>query len=327
MQKLATVYGGSGFVGRYVVQRLARAGWRVRVAVRRPNEALFVRTYGVPGQVEPVLCNVRDDVSVRAAMEGAEAVVNCVGILVEQGRNTFDAIHHLAAGRIARLAAECGVSRLVHVSAIGADEHSRSAYARSKAQGERAVLEHFTSAMILRPSVIFGQEDEFFNRFARMAVISPVVPLVGGKTRFQPVYVDDVAHAAAKGALGEAEGGLHELGGPDTDTLRGLVRMMLEEIQRRRLVINLPFWMGKIMGWGLDMAQKISLGLFVNRILTRDQVENLRHDNIADPSLPGLEALGIRPTGMEAVLPDYLWVYRPGGQYAAIKASLKKLRA
>ena len=327
MQKLAVVYGGSGFVGRYVVQRLARAGWRVRVAVRRPNEALFVRTYGVPGQVEPVLCNVRDDASVQAAMAGAEAAVNCVGILVEEGRNSFDAVHHHAAERIARIAAESGVKRLVHLSAIGADEGARSAYARSKGLGERAVLGHFPLATILRPSVIFGQEDDFFNRFARMAVISPVVPLVGGQTRFQPVYVGDVAHAAAKGALGEAPGGIYELGGPDIDTLRGLVRMMLEEIQRRRLVINLPFWLGRIIAWVLDLGQKISLGLFVNRILTRDQVENLRHDNVANPDLPGLQALGIRPTGMEAVLPGYLWVYRPGGQYAAIKASMKKLRS
>ena len=326
MPELVTIYGGSGFVGRYIAQRMARAGWRVRVAVRRPNEALFVRTYGTVGQVEPVPCNIRDEASVRAAMRGADAVVNCVGILVETGRNSFEAVHHHGAERVARLAAEEGVRHLVHLSAIGADAESDSAYARSKGRGEAAVLARFPGAMILRPSVIFGPEDQFFNRFARMTVFSPVLFIVGGRSRMQPVHVDDVAQAAAIGARGAAGGGLYELGGPDRRTLRDLIGIMLREIRRRRLVVNLPFWLGGLIGGALDIAQAVTGGLFTNRILTRDQVRLLRHDNLANPDLPGLEALGITPTAMAAVLPDYLWVYRPSGQYAAIRESLRLLR-
>ena len=197
---VATVFGGSGFIGRYVTQRLARAGWRVRVAVRRPDEAYFVRPYGVVGQVEPVQANIRDDASTRRAVRGAAAVVNCVGILAESGKQSFEAVIAEGAGRIARLAAEEGVGRLVHVSAIGADPDSPSAYGRAKAQGEAAVRAAFPAAVILRPSIVFGTEDQFFNRFAAMARLSPVLPIVGPDTRFQPVYVDDIAAAAVLAA-------------------------------------------------------------------------------------------------------------------------------
>ena len=326
MSKLVTIFGGSGFVGRYIARRMAKQGWRVRVAVRRPNEALFVRPYGVVGQVEPILANIRDDASVAAAMAGADAVVNCVGVMSERGRNGFDAVQAEGAGRVARLAAAAGISQLVHLSAIGAGADSDSDYARTKAEGEAAVLDHFPAAVILRPSVIFGVEDGFFNRFAQMTKLGPVLPLVGGNTRFQPVYVDDVAAAAEAAVLGHAAPGIYELGGPDTDTLHGFVDLMLTVIRRRRLVLNLPFWVGSLMGFGFGVMQAMTLGLIHNSILTRDQVRLLRHDNVVAEGALGLADLGITPTDMEAVLDDYLWVYRPGGQYSDLAASGRNLR-
>jgi NADH dehydrogenase len=213
MTKLVTIFGGSGFVGRYITRRMAQAGWRVRVAVRRPNEAIFVKPYGTVGQVEPIGCNIRDDASVAAALSGADAVVNCVGILNEMGRNKFADVQAEGAARIARLATEHGVSNFVHISAIGADENGPSAYAVTKAQGEAAIQEHFPNAVILRPSIIFGSEDQFFNRFAQMAASLPVLPISGANSKFQPVYVDDVARAAVAGAMGQAPAGIYELGG------------------------------------------------------------------------------------------------------------------
>jgi len=326
MSKLVTIYGGSGFVGRYIARRMAKEGWRVRVAVRRPNEAMHVKPYGVVGQVEPVFCNIRDDASVRLVMKGADAVVNCVGILNELGRNKFDAVQHEGAERIARIAAEEGVEALVHLSAIGADLQSDSDYSKSKALGEEGVLQYFPNAMILRPSVIFGQEDQFFNRFAAMTRFGPVLPLIGGNTKFQPVYVDDVAQAAVKGVLGEAEPGVYELGGPDVNTLHALIDQMLGVIHRRRLVINKPFFVGSIIATVFDAIQAVTLGLISNGILTRDQLKNLRRDNVVSEGSKGFSDLGIQPTALEAVLPDYLWRFRPSGQYDAIKESAKNLR-
>lgn len=326
MSKLVTIYGGSGFVGRYIARRMAKEGWRVRVAVRRPNEAIFVKPYGVVGQVEPVLCNIRDDASVRLAMTGADAVINCVGILNRSGKNTFDSVQAEGAGRIARLAAQMGVGRVVHISAIGADKTSDSDYQRTKGEGEAAVLAAFPDAVILRPSIIFGAEDGFFNRFAAMARMSPILPIFGANTRFQPVHVDDVAQAAVKAATGQAAPGIYELGGPDVDTFRGLMGRMLTTIRRRRLVLGLPFFVGSIMGTVLDGVQAVTLGLFNNGLVTRDQVRNLKRDNVVAPGAAGLESLGIAPTALDAVLPEYLWRYRPSGQYAAIKESAKNLR-
>jgi uncharacterized protein YbjT (DUF2867 family) len=326
MSKLVTIFGGSGFVGRYVARRMAKEGWRVRVAVRRPNEALFVKPYGVPGQVEPVLCNIRDDASVRAVTKGADAVVNCVGILNRSGKNTFEAVQAEGAGRVARIAAAEGVGRLVHVSAIGADAASPSDYARSKAKGEAAVLAAFPGAVILRPSIMFGTEDGFFNRFAAMTRMGPILPVVGAETRFQVVYVDDVAQAAVKGVLGQAAPGMYELGGPEVDTFRGLMVRMLTVIKRRRAIVNVPFFVARIMAFGFDMVQAVTLGLIENKMITRDQVKNLAQDNVVSPEAKGFADLGITPTAMEAVLPEYLWRYRPSGQYAAIKESAKNLK-
>src|SRR6056297_334481 len=255
MSNLVTIYGGSGFVGRYIARRMAKAGWRVRVAVRRPNEAMHVKPYGVVGQVEPVFCNIRDDASVRTVMNGADAVVNCVGTFDRTGKNSFNAVQHQGAARIARIAAEEGVQRMVHISAIGADPESASVYAQTKAKGERAILQAMPDAVILRPSVIFGPEDAVFNRFAGMTRFSPVLPVVGAETRFQPVYVDDVAHAAELGVLGTATPGIYELGGPDVHSFRELMQQMLEVIRRRRLILNTPFWIAMIMGGVFDFLQ------------------------------------------------------------------------
>lgn len=325
MSKLVTIYGGSGFLGRYIARRMAKKGWRVRVAVRRPNEALFVKPYGAVGQLEPVFCNIRDDASVRAAMQGADAVVNCVGTFDKGGANNFEAVQAEGAGRIARLAAAEGVVALVHVSAIGADAESESDYARTKAKGEAAILASFPGAMILRPSVMFGQEDGFYNRFASMAQLGPVLPLFGGQTRFQPVYVDNVAEAAVAGIEGRASG-IYELGGPDVATFRDLMKGMLSVIHRRRLIVNLPFWLGAIMGSVLDFGSVITGRTISNRILTRDQVKSLKVDNIVAKGAKGLRDLGIAPTPASAIIPDYLWRFRPSGQYDAIKASAKNLR-
>ena len=326
MSKLVTIYGGSGFVGRYIARRMAKEGWRVRVAVRHPNEAIFVKPYGVVGQVEPLLCNIRDDASVRAVMQGADAVVNCVGILNEIGKNTFDDVQAEGAERIARIAAEEGIHRMVQLSAIGASADSSSAYARTKARGEEGVLRHQPEAVILRPSIIFGPEDQFFNRFAGMTRLGPVLPVVGAETRFQPVYVDDVAHAAVMGILGQAKPGIYELGGPDVRTFRELMAGMLEVIRRRRLIVNVPFWAAMVMGFGFDMLQRLTLGLIPNGMITRDQVRNLRKDNVVGDGVMTLEDLGITPTALEAVLPDYLWRFRPSGQYESIKESARNLR-
>ena len=326
MSKLVTIYGGSGFVGRYIARRMAKEGWRVRVAVRRPNEAMFVKPYGAVGQVEPILCNIRDEASVQAAMVGADAVVNCVGILAEDGKNKFDPVQHEGAERIARLAAAAGIDAMAHVSAIGADAESESAYAQSKALGEEGVLIHMPNAMILRPSVIFGPEDGFFNRFAGMARMGPVLPLVGGATEFQPVYVDDVAEAAVQGILGQAQG-VYELGGPEAKPLQSWIADMLSVIHRRRLVINLPFFVGRLMGFGFDLLQTLTVGLFSNSVLTRDQVKLLRKDNVVSADAKTLDDLGISATPASAILEDYLWRFRPSGQYDAIKESAKNLRA
>ena len=325
MSKLVTIYGGSGFLGRYIARRMAREGWRVRVAVRRPNEAMFVRPYGVVGQVEPVFCNIRDDYSVRLVMKGADAVVNCVGTFDKGGKNNFEAVQDEGATRIARIAAEEGVGSLVHISAIGADAASDSLYARSKAAGEAGILTHFPTAVILRPSVIFGQEDQFFNRFAAMSRLGPVLPVVGGRTRFQPVYVDDVAKAAAMGVLAQAKPGIYELGGPDVDSFRELMVQMLGIIRRRRLVLDIPLWLGRIMGRVFDAIQAVTLGL-VRGPVTLDQVRSLAKDNIVTGRTMTFGDLGITPTSLEAVLPEYLWRFRPSGQYEVMTESAKRLR-
>jgi NADH dehydrogenase len=326
MSKLVTIYGGSGFVGRYVAQRMAKAGWRVRVACRRPNEAMFVKPFGAVGQVEPVLCNVRDDASVAAVMQGADAVVNCVGIMGETKRNKFEGIQIEAAGRVARIAAEQGVESLVHLSSLGVDAESESTYLRTKAMGEEAILAHFPAATILRPSALFGAEDLFTNKFAFFSRLGPVFPLVGAHSKLQPVYVDDVA-AAVETAILQGATGVYELGGPEVLSIRAIVEKILGTVHRRKVLINKPFFAARILAGMLDFTQAASFGLVRNAVLTRDQVKMLRVDNVVSGEEKGFADLGIVPTSLDPILPTYLWRFRPAGQYDDIRDSAKNLKA
>jgi uncharacterized protein YbjT (DUF2867 family) len=312
-EKLATVFGGAGFIGRYVVQRLARAGWRIRVPARNPDSALFLKPLGDVGQIVPMAANIRNELSVRRAVEGAGAVFNLVGILSERGRQSFDAVHREGAERIARIAAEMGAARLLHISALGADPQSPSKYARSKAAGEAAVRAAFPGATLFRPSIVFGPEDDFFNRFARLTRLLPALPLIGGgKTRFQPVYVGDVAEALAA-ALADPRtmGQIFELGGPQTYSFRQLMEILLAAVGRKRWLVPVPF--------PVATAQGAVLSLLPNPPLTRDQVKLLRRDNVVSGLFPGLIELGVRPTALEAVIPTYLDRFRPGGWYSSAR--------
>jgi uncharacterized protein YbjT (DUF2867 family) len=306
-----TVFGGSGFIGRYVVRRLAAEGWVVRVAVRDAVAAAFLKTSGNVGQVVPMRADVTsDDAILEAAIAGTDAVINLVGILHESGRQSFQAVQADAPARLARIAAKAGVARFVQMSALGADAGSASVYARSKAAGETGVLAAFPPATIIRPSIVFGPEDSFFNRFARMARYSPALPLIGGgHTRYQPVYVCDVADAIIH-TLHEdtARGQIYELGGPRIYSFRELMELMLRELRRHRGLIPIPFWLADI--------QASILQLLPAPLLTRDQVRLLRIDNVLTGTKPGLAELGIRPTGLELILPTYLDIYRKGGRFA-----------
>ncbi|MFN4353626.1 complex I NDUFA9 subunit family protein [Parvibaculum sp.] len=315
---LVTVFGGSGFLGRHIVHTLARRGYRVRVAVRRPNDAQFLRPMGVVGQVEPVQANIRDDASVRAAIEGADAVVNLVGILYETGHQTFESVQADGAGRIARAAKKAGITRFIHVSAIGADADSPSAYARSKSAGESAVREAIPGATIVRPSIVFGPEDDFFNRFAAMARLSPALPLVGGgKTLFQPVYVKDVAEGIARLLERGLTGATWEFGGPEVKSFRALLEDMLRVTGRKRILVPLPVPLARLMS---QVTQFIP-----NPPLTPDQVRLLGSDNVVSDAARAegrtLEGLGIAPTILEVVLPTYLYRFRKTGQFERAKAS------
>jgi uncharacterized protein YbjT (DUF2867 family) len=309
-RRLVTVFGGSGFIGRYVVRNLARAGWQVRVAVRRPDEALFLKTAGDVGQVTPVAANIRDDRSVAAAVAGADAVINLVGILYEGGRQKFDAVQAEGARRLAAAAKAAGAKRFIQISAIGADAASDSGYARSKAAGEQNVAAAFPGATILRPSIVFGPEDDFFNRFAKMAMLSPVLPLIGGgTTKFQPVYVGDVAAAVAKALDDETTAGkTYELAGPRVYSFRELLKLMLAEIGRCRLLVPLPF--------ALASLKAAFLQLLPVPPLTVDQVRLLKRDNVKSAQTAGLKELGLQATAVESVLPTYLDRYRPRGHYS-----------
>lgn len=326
MARLVTIYGGSGFLGRQVARSMARRGWRVRVAVRRPNEALFTATCGVVGQVAPVLCNIRDADSVRAAMAGADAVINCVNLQGREGKSTFDNVLVQGAANIARIAAENGVGQLVHISGLGVDPDSDSKYIAAKARGEAAVLEHFPQAVVLRPSVMFGNGDIFYNRLASLTRFGPMLPIVGARTRLQPVHVDDVAEAASRALEGHAEPGIYELGGPDIMTMRQIANQVLAVTQRRRLVISTPFWLARIGAALLSTAEVLSGRLFRNRLMNRDQLALLARDNVVGEDARGFAELGIQPTATAVVLEDYLWRFRPSGQYDAIKKSAEHLR-
>ena len=310
--KLVTIFGGSGFIGSHVARALARRGYSMRIAVRRPNQAAHLQPLGNVGQIHAVQANLRYRWSVDRAVEGADHVINLVGILAESGRQTFDAVQDFGARAVAEAARAAGAS-LTQISAIGADENSESGYARSKALGEKAALETVKDAVILRNSIVFGPEDSFFNRFADMARYSPALPLIGGgETRFQPVYVGDVAEAIARSVDGRVAGGrIFELGGPEVLTFRQCMEEMLKVIDRKRLLVTVPWPVAELMG--------SVFGMLPGALLTSDQVTQLRSDNVvsgeADAAGRTLQGLGIAPQSIDAILPSYLWRYRPAGQF------------
>lgn len=312
--KLVTVFGGSGFVGRHVVRSLARRGYLVRVACRRPDLAGHLQPLGNVGQIRAVQANVRVPWSVERAVEGADHVINLVAILYEAGRQRFAAVHEAGSRAVAE-AARARNAGLTHISALGADPESESAYARTKAAGEQAVFAAAPDAVVFRPSIQFGPEDNFFNKFANMARYSPALPLIGGKTRFQPVYVGDVAEAIARSVDGRVEGGrIYELGGPEVLTFRQCLEEMLETIGRKRLLLPIPFPIASLMG--------AVLGVLPGRMLTADQVRLLRYDNVVSDAAAKenrtFAGLGIQPKAIEAILPSYLWRYRHAGQFTRI---------
>jgi NADH dehydrogenase len=301
-RSVATVIGGSGFLGRYIVKRLAAAGHIVRVAVRDPEAAAFLKPMGRVGQVVPLYANIESDGTVIRAIEGADIVINLVGILAERRRGDFSRLQAEGAGRIARLSTACGVRQMLHVSAIGADSRSPARYATSKAEGESLVQRHFPSAVILRPSLVFGPEDQFFNRFAALATISPIMPVIEGGSRFQPVYVGDVADAAITAlSRPDAAGKIFELGGPKVMSFREILGWILAQIGRNRPLVAMP------------RAAAMLMASIPLSGLTRDQLLMLGRDNVADPSMPGLAELGVVPTPIELVVPPYLTRYRKGG--------------
>lgn len=314
-QKTVTLFGGTGFVGRYVAQMLAQRGWRIIVASRHPDRALPLKTAGAVGQVVSVFADIRDDGSVAAAVAGADAVVNLVGILFERGKQRFDSIHGEAAGRVARAAAAAGASRFVQISAIGASADSPSSYARTKAAGEAAVRAAFPGASILRPSVVFGPEDGFFNLFANLARTAPFLPLFGGgTTKFQPVYVQDVA-AAVVACLEQdgTAGQTYELGGPRVYSFRELMELTLKQTGRKKRLVSLS--------WGMAAFEAKLFSLLPKPPLTPDQVLQLKIDNVVAPGARTLADLGIQPTPAELILPSYLDRYRPGGRFGNSQAA------
>ncbi|MCB1518744.1 MAG: complex I NDUFA9 subunit family protein [Hyphomicrobiaceae bacterium] len=315
--KLVTIIGGSGFIGTQLVQDLARMGYRVRVGVRRPDLAGHLRPLGTVGQIQPMQVNVRNYESVMAGVAGSDVVINLVGILYEGGRQRFRAVHTMGAAHVAQAAARAGVKTLIHMSALGADAESDSTYLRSRALGEDEVRKHFPEAIIIRPSLVFGPDDSFFNRFGMLARYLPVLPAVGAKSRFQPVYVGDVAMAIAKAAGGAAKSGtIYELGGPDVVTMHQIMELVNEYAHRNRPIFDVPEGLAKFMAW---FAQWLP-----HPLLTIDQVITLQNDNVVSEAAEGekhtLKAFGVAPTPMDDVLPDYMWRFRKHGEFERVEA-------
>jgi uncharacterized protein YbjT (DUF2867 family) len=305
-RRVATVFGGSGFIGRYVVKRLAQQGYIVRVAVRDPEAALFLKPMGAVGQIVPLYASVMNEPAVHRATEGAEIVVNLVGLLTESASASFQAVHTEGAERIARIAAASAVNRLIQISAIGADQDSDSRYASTKGKAERAVLAAFPGATILRPSLVFGLEDKFFNRFAAIARFSPFMPVICGDTKMQPVFVIDVADAVMAALGSPATGGkIYELGGPRVWTFREILAFILKQTRRDKRLVDIPMWIARL--------QANILQYVPGKPLTPDQLLMLARDNIVSPGALGLADLGIIPTPVELVVPAYLSRYQPGG--------------
>ncbi|MBV8664226.1 MAG: complex I NDUFA9 subunit family protein [Hyphomicrobiales bacterium] len=326
--RLVTVFGGSGFVGRHVVRVLAQQGWRVRVAVRRPDLAWFLRPLGAVGQVEPVQANLRYPDSIKTALAGASAVVNATGIKSQSGKQSYDAVHVAGTAAIGRAAAAAGIGALVHVSGIGADPASHNAYIASKGQGEAAVREAFPNAVILRPSTVFGPDDQFFNRFAVLACSLPAIPLFGGgMTKLQPVFAGDVGLATAHVLDTPATfGKTYELGGPDVMTLKEAVERTLRTIERERTLVAVPFAISRLLASVTQVASAVSLGKFPQALTASpDEIELLRSDNVVSPAAIAekrtLRDLGVTPQGVEAILESYLYRFRKTGQYASSRTA------
>ena len=312
-----TIFGGAGFVGRHTVRALAKAGWRIRVACRHPNMGFFLKPLGTVGQIALVKCDIADAAQVAAAVQGSDAVINLVGLLY----GNFEAAHVAGAEHVAKAAAAAGVKALVQISAIGADAESPSRYAQTKAEGERRVRAAFAAATILRPSIIFGPEDGFFNKFAGLARFTPVLPLIGGgKTRFQPVFVGDVAAAIVAALDSEAaQGRTYELGGPTIYSFRDLMQIVLDVTGRKRALVPLPFALASLKAFFLQLMPK--------PLLTPDQVTLLKSDNVVSPTALGLADLGIVPTTVEAEVPSYLWRFRAKGEYAEVAKVNREIAA
>lgn len=309
---LVTIFGGAGLIGTQVVQLLARRGYRIRVAVRRPDLAGHVRPLGAVGQVMPIQANIRNRESVDRAIRGAQIVINLVGIGVEGGKQRFRAVNTMGARTIAEAAKTLGVTELVHVSALGADPQSPSGYARSKALGEIEVLAAFPAAVLIRPSIVFGPGDGFFNRYGMLARLLPVLPVIGAKSRLQPIYVGDVAEAIARAAEGRVKGGkIYELGGPEVATHKDLVARVLADTGRNNLMLPLPAGLAKLMAFPLSVLP--------SPLITADQVDLLQVDNVVSEEAKHekrtLAAFDITPTAMEAILPSYLWRFMKNGQF------------
>ncbi len=313
-----TVFGGSGFLGRYIVQRLSRQGWMVNVITRNPHEGLFLKTLGHIGQINLIKGNFLNSKPLKEVLKGSNAVVNCVGILNETSNQKFKILHSEVPAKLAEYASDMDVGKFIHISSIGADKNSDSHYARTKGLGEERICEAFPKAIILRSSVMFGAEDKFFNLFSSIASLSPVLPVVGGTTLFQPVYVDDIAHAVEKllqgCELNKKKGLIFELGGPEILNFRDLMSKMLFSIQRRRMLLDIPFWMANFICPIVYMANKVSLNT-VPLLITKDQIRQLKKNNIVSEDIPGFQDLDISPRVLDNILPAYLGRYRPKGQF------------
>ena len=318
---VATVFGGSGFVGKYIVRRLVKSGWRVRVAVRKPNNAIFLKTYGEVGQVEIFRCSISNIAEVSQCINGSSVVINAVaGKLNETSNKKFKEYYVGWPEKLATLATKFSVKRIIHISSIGVDKYSNSIYSSSKAKGEEKIIENFHNIVILRPSLIFGHEDRFFNRYASMASYSLILPLIGASTKFQPVYVDDVALAVEKVLKDSRLTGVFELGGPEIITLKETIEKMLIVIRRKRFLISIPFGPANFLAIIFNVMRKLSLGI-VKPPFTVDNVRQLKKDNIVCKKEKSFEDLGIKPQNIDTIIPLYLYAFRPYGQYSDITTS------
>ena len=314
----ATIFGGTGFLGRYIVQRLVRQGWIVDVITRNPNQGLFLKPLGLIGQINLIEGNFLNHEHLRGLLKGSDVIINCVGALHESANQNFKILHIETPAKLAKYASELGVDKFIHLSSIGADERSESYYAKTKGLGERRIHESFPEAIILRSSVVFGAEDKFFNLFSSIASISPVIPIVRGQTLFQPVYVDDIA-CAVESLLQDTsstnKGIIYELGGTEILSFRDLILKMLFLIKRKRIISEIPFWVADIMCPLVYMANKITLNT-IPLLITRDSIKQLETDNIVAENMPGFKELGVSPRVMDSILPNYLNRYRPKGQFS-----------